>query len=221
MHKTFKYLFLLITAASIFMLSCSSQSTQSTRTDSRKAFMDSILHVIYDKRGTWSYEQFRKKYYDEKDTLVYKLPTKKYAYAKAYKMMAWAGRGRDILNDRHGKEIILSKKQLKSFLSIIQNKKSYGAGTAACFDPKLAVVFCDSDSIPMEYIAVCLDCNSADSYPSMKVFSEMNSGYGFSPETRIKLRQLFSDWGLPYEEYSHMFDSTEEWKKYVEQQEKE
>lgn len=209
-----------LTLCTFLFLGCGKthQKTFNTKEETRRElFKDSIQQVLLGKLGTLNYTRFKEKYWSENEDFS-KIPSRAYAYVKAYRFSCIGECGsQDILRDTHGKEVTLSNTQLATFLRLIQNKKSYGAGTAACFDPKLAITFYDHDGIPMEYIAICLSCNSSDSYPIMKINHTLNEKHinrGFSINTRNELRKMFKEWGLSYEEYSEWYDDPKDWENY-------
>lgn len=52
----------------------------------------------------------------------------------------------------------LGTKAAINFNSRVEDKKSYGAGTAACFDPHLGVVYYKGGKM-IAYINICMGCN--------------------------------------------------------------
>jgi len=56
------------------------------------------------------------------------------------------------------KQINLDKESIISLNSKLGEKKSFGGGEAACFDPHLGFVYYLNDKI-VAHITICLDCN--------------------------------------------------------------
>jgi hypothetical protein len=56
------------------------------------------------------------------------------------------------------KQVQLDKSTINTLNTKLGDKKSYGGGTAACFDPHLGIVYFLKDKI-VAHISVCLDCN--------------------------------------------------------------
>jgi hypothetical protein len=57
------------------------------------------------------------------------------------------------------KQVELSKAQTIKLTNTLCNKSTYGGDMAACFDPHFGVVFYKKTK-PVEYVSICLDCNS-------------------------------------------------------------
>jgi hypothetical protein len=62
------------------------------------------------------------------------------------------------LNPQVKKQATLNITEGKDLASRLGLKKSYGGGSAACFDPHLGVVFYYKDKI-VRFVSVCMDCN--------------------------------------------------------------
>jgi hypothetical protein len=56
----------------------------------------------------------------------------------------------------------LDPSQVSSIISCLSSKQSYGAGTAPCFRPGMAIVFFQNNS-PVMTVDICLDCNFLES----------------------------------------------------------
>ena len=111
-----------------------------------------------------------------------------------------------------GKEI--SQEQYEEYCEVLNQRDSYDNTTASCFYPKLSIVVYDDNDVPMEYSEICLDCNSARTFPHELDFNINTDFYGFSTEARYELRRIFKDWGVPYESYSSSWDKEEDYFRY-------
>jgi hypothetical protein len=76
------------------------------------------------------------------------------------------GKGSDlyIVNENGGLaknikgQVKLDKENVMKLNSKLGNKKSYGGGTAACFDPHAGFVYYLKDKV-VAHVTICLDCN--------------------------------------------------------------
>jgi len=74
----------------------------------------------------------------------------------------------------------------------------------------------DEDEVPLEFLSICLDCNYFRSYPGrIPVKYQDEWSYGFTYETRNKLRAMFKKWGFDYYGYAPSFDNTEDYENYL------
>ena len=115
--------------------------------------------------------------------------------------------------ERIFKQIELTKKQISAFHKTLGNTKSYGGGTAACFDPHFGVVYFKQNKI-VGHISVCLACNYFQSSPKIPAQNSHKTdvcdecyAYGFSKYGRKNISALvkelqFSHWQLN----SELFD---------------
>lgn len=107
--------------------------------------------------------------------------------------------------------VILSQKSLSQpqadfILSALSETSSYGKGTAACFEPKLALVFYKTDKFVAQ-INICLDCNyliSSIRIPA-ETYHKVNEGTkeefplpGFSKKGREAIIQLAKELNFRY-----------------------
>lgn len=70
----------------------------------------------------------------------------------------WATDFGRVLKDCAIKDTSLSKAESTKLSELLGNKSSYGAGTASCFDPHLAIVYYQGKKI-VAHVSVCMDCN--------------------------------------------------------------
>ncbi|MDX2171569.1 MAG: hypothetical protein SFY56_00515 [Bacteroidota bacterium] len=117
------------------------------------------------------------------------------------------------IKNRIFKQSELTKEQLKKFNKTLGNTKSYGEGTAACFDPHFGIVYYNQNKI-VGYISVCLSCNYLISFPKIPAQNSHKTdlcdecyAYGFSKYGRKNISELvkelnFDHWQLN----SELFD---------------
>lgn len=144
-----------------------------------------------------------------------------YSYAKVYTLNKLIGESytKKIFSCRDDNGVILSKAQLSSFYKIINNPKSYGRPTAACFEPYIGVVLYDSTDIPKQVFSVCLSCNNMESIPDLSSTQKLENLRGFNPKTRKELRRIFNSWGIEYYGLSMLSDSKSEIERLIKLQE--
>ena len=111
------------------------------------------------------------------------------------------------------KQTELTKIQIDNFNKTLGNTKSYGGGTAACFDPHFGVVYFKQNKI-VGHISVCLACNYLQSSPKISAQNSHKTdlcdecyAYGFSNYGRKNISTLvkelqFNHWKLD----SELFD---------------
>lgn len=56
------------------------------------------------------------------------------------------------------KQVVLISKSIKELNSKLEDKRSYGATTASCFDPHVGLVYYFKEKV-VAHISICLDCN--------------------------------------------------------------
>lgn len=101
---------------------------------------------------------------------------------------------------RPGKK--LSEKQVKKLLTAISDTNFFGGGTAACFEPRMGLVFVGADKKVTGHISICFECNRLESTPviaAQEYYSRyFGSAYlfGLSRSGRKHLMNLCSDLGL-------------------------
>lgn len=142
-----------------------------------------------------------------------KFPTCSYSKVILYKLNGNANDSwsEAVFSKRTGEYKELTSEQVKDFLALLNNKKSFGNSTAACHDPRIGLVFYDENEAPCSYLSLCLSCNNIYTAPKLKYSSEDNKG--FSIKSRKKLHTIFEEWGFPDENYSFLFDDFELFKK--------
>jgi hypothetical protein len=69
----------------------------------------------------------------------------------------------------------LDKVTGENFTKLLGQKKSYGSGTASCFDPHLGVVYY-SNKKPIAYVNICLSCNRLHS--SLEIANQLQGKQG-------------------------------------------
>jgi len=68
----------------------------------------------------------------------------------------------------------------------------------------------------MEFLDICLDCNSFSTYPGEIEINYKNDVLkGFSRKTRRKLRKMFNKWEIDYYGFSGFWDSKKVYQKYL------
>ncbi|MBL7911088.1 MAG: hypothetical protein JNJ41_08560 [Bacteroidia bacterium] len=70
------------------------------------------------------------------------------------------------LKERMFKQAELTKEQINKLNKTLGDTKSYGGGTAACFDPHFGVVFFKENKI-VGHISICMGCNFLESTPDI------------------------------------------------------
>lgn len=104
------------------------------------------------------------------------------------------------------KQKSLNQKQVTQLLGVLTDKKTYGAGTAACFNPHMAVVFYDGKKIVFK-ADICLGCNyliPSKDIPAMhhKKITFDDGGFyyavGFTDSGKKKIKDLAKELGFFY-----------------------
>lgn len=99
----------------------------------------------------------------------------------------------------------LTKEETNSLISTLVDTNTYGGSYAACFEPRLAFVFYNNDSI-VDCIDVCFECNTQRStinIPAKNYYNEQDGElmylrYGFSKAGRKRLIALCKKLNMPY-----------------------
>ena len=73
------------------------------------------------------------------------------------------------------KQVELDRQTVNALNSKLGNKSSYGAATAACFDPHLGFVYYNNEKI-VAFISICLSCNRLQS--SLELSAQMQGKTG-------------------------------------------
>lgn len=117
------------------------------------------------------------------------------------------------LKERMFKQAELTKEQISKLNKTLGDKKSYGGGTAACFDPHFGVVYFKENKI-VGHISICMGCNFLESTPDIPAENSHKTDLcdecyarGFSKFGRKNISALvkelkFSHWELN----SELFD---------------
>lgn len=94
--------------------------------------------------------------------------------------------------DKISKSLPLSREQVKKIESIITSQTAYENTTMSCFDPHMALVYYQKETI-VASVSICLDCNYLESsieIPATKLtYTKVSDDYsypnnGFSKQTR-------------------------------------
>jgi hypothetical protein len=75
------------------------------------------------------------------------------------------------------KEIVLDKNTIVMLNQKLESRKSFGAGTASCFDPHLGIVYYYKDK-PVAHISICMDCNRLSSSKEIPAQNQGKTGEG-------------------------------------------
>lgn len=81
------------------------------------------------------------------------------------------------LSNTARKKVTLDKGTVKILNAKLEDKKSYGAGTAACFIPHLGIVYYLKNK-PVAHISVCMDCNRLHSSKDLAAQKQGKTGNG-------------------------------------------
>ncbi|HKX87059.1 MAG TPA: hypothetical protein VJL37_10310 [Flavobacterium sp.] len=104
------------------------------------------------------------------------------------------------------KQRSLNQKQVAQLIKILTDKKTYGEGTAACFNPHMAVVFYDGRKIVFK-ADICFGCNyliPSEDIPAMnhKKITFDDGGFyyfvGFTNSGKKKIKELAKELGFFY-----------------------
>lgn len=150
--------------------------------------------------------------------------TNPYVTLKYDKVIAYDydGRGgqkivkKDALNNiRMKKSVQLTKSQITKLHKLIGDPKTYGGGTAACFDPRMGIVYYLNEQI-VGHISVCLECNyleSSHKIPATETkkqkLDETDFYYlrGFSKKARLQFKSFCRELKFSScDTYSELFD---------------
>ena len=75
------------------------------------------------------------------------------------------------------KQIVLDKNTIMLLNQKLEDRKSFGAGTASCFDPHLGIVYYYKNK-PVAHISICMDCNRLRSSKEIEVQKQGKNGKG-------------------------------------------
>lgn len=131
-----------------------------------------------------------------------------FSKAVIYELTSYGFYGAEsVFKYRTGNYKVLDKNIAHEFLKLISKKESYNNAIAGCFDPRVGLVYYDSNDIPVKYVSICLSCNYLKSNPSIDYSN--NEQRGFTLKTRKKLHELLEKSGFPDTQYSELFDDKE------------
>lgn len=94
----------------------------------------------------------------------------------------------------------LTEPQVEEFLSLFNNRKSYGHYEMACFDPRIGLVFYDASDQIVAYLSLCLQCNNVRSEPPLDFDVVVPTNSGFTKKVYRQLFEMFNAWGIPHED---------------------
>ncbi|MCP4439941.1 MAG: hypothetical protein GY810_13430 [Aureispira sp.] len=142
---------------------------------------------------------------------TFKFPACEYSKVILYELNGKGNHSRaeSVFRQRTKKSKELNSEELKDFLKLLNNKDSYGNGTAACHEPRIGLVFYDRHKDPCAYLSLCLACNNVYTKPGLNLGLEVGIDQGFSLKSRKKLHKIFEKWGFPDKNFSPLFDDEE------------
>ena len=86
------------------------------------------------------------------------------------------------LNPTVKKEKELTEKEINTFLTIINDNKTYGGLYTRCFKPRLGLVFYNEDKA-VAHISICFECSQQTAFPLIKAYVETpTEAHGYSEE---------------------------------------
>lgn len=88
----------------------------------------------------------------------------------------------------------LHEKDVNSIFDTFLNEENFGEYPAACFEPKLALIFYKDNKFVLE-INVCLDCNGIRSSSYIK---EIDTDFGFNKKGKRKIIEFCKKLNLKY-----------------------
>lgn len=134
--------------------------------------------------------------------------TKDFAKVEVFELNGRGNYGAaSVFQFRTGNYCEIDLNDANELLKLLNNKKSYGNSIAACFDPRIGLVFYDKLNNPIKYVSICLACNYLKAVPTLEYRDYVQRG--FSLKTRKQLHKLLQKWGFPDENYSELFDDEE------------
>lgn len=170
------------------------------------------------KAGLKEHSAYQEKYVDNWTHKPKTFPYAESASYKAYSLGLVGECNACEFKNRISRGTEISKDDFRELIELLENPDSYSNSTAACFDPKIAIVGYDEEGVPTEYMSICLNCNNFRSSPG-KVAIEYKDDFskGFSGETRNTLRALFFKWGIDYYGFSPAWDEEAPFLEYLEE----
>jgi hypothetical protein len=101
-----------------------------------------------------------------------------------------------ILNPTIKKEKELRAEEINSFLSIINDSKTYGGLYTRCFKPRLGLIFYKEDKA-VAHISICFECSQQRAFPLIKAYADAPVGaHGYSEEGFRKLTSFCHNLGF-------------------------
>jgi len=139
--------------------------------------------------------------YPKELAAVTEFPGHPYHKVIAYQLNGRYGHARaaSVFKNRTGQKVVLTESQIEEFLSLFNNRKSYGYYEMACFNPRIGLVFYDASDDIVAYLSLCLECNNVRSEPALGFDLERPSNSGFTKKVYRQLLELFNDWGIPHQ----------------------
>lgn len=138
-----------------------------------------------------------------KDSIVANFPAIEVAYAVVYELAPDHRYGASsVFKGRTGPSKSLSIQEVERFNTIIRARDTYGDAPAACFDPRIGLVYYNADSLPVAHISICFDC--AQSYPYPSIQGQEEHLRGLSETGAVQLKYLLAEWGFPNTHFNPM-----------------
>jgi hypothetical protein len=180
---------------------------------SEKKLPANNFHTAFCKKDSTRYNSYYLRqggtlnHFNPKIHFTKKLRRMKYKYVIAYTFnTSKYAAERDIISDgqfdRSAKlpGSIMTKEQIDTFLSTINDENTYGGAVYACFQPRMGVVFYDKDSTVVGEVSICFECNQLSSsfdIPAEDKFLKKHiSVYGFSKTGIARLEALCKELNL-------------------------
>jgi hypothetical protein len=191
----------------IFLVSCAEKQEEAIVTEPNKSIDSKYLQVgeiqnlIHSAKKVYRYKLAKAPF----DTL-------RYDKVIAYEFDGMEERNTTIYSNYKGFSAVvlrhkaLNQKQVNQLTAFLSNEKTYGSNTAACFVPKLGIVFFKDDKVTF-VIDVCLDCNYLKSTTEIpaSVVKKRSLGdnieiaeNGFSIQGQTAIINLCKELGLEY-----------------------
>ena len=181
----------------------------SVSNENDKSPLDSTKHFAF--KGKLELQSFEAKYESKWTKKPTSFPFTNDSIIKVYRLNCPGECPRPEFNNRVSKGIEINRIELEKLVHILSDSKSYDNSTAACYNPGFGLVVYDQEGVPSEFLSICMNCNSARTYPgSFSIEYENEYLYGFSSGARKSLRELFKSWGLDYDGYSSIWDDKAE-----------
>lgn len=113
-------------------------------------------------------------------------PNAKYTSVTAYHFEGLEGNGiiskEGVLSPTIKKEKELTEEEINSFLTTINDHKTYGGLYTRCFKPRLGLVFYNGDKV-VAHISICFECSQQTAFPLIKAYVNAPKGaHGYSED---------------------------------------